>query len=136
MATKTSKYTPGDYVFKVIRSFSGFGLKTESDIPKGVCVIEYTGRVISKEEEERSRGRYLFEVSKTKTIDGSARSNTARYINHSCKPNCEPIIHSGKVLIMSTRRIEAGEELTYDYGEEYVAEHINPCKCGHCTPSI
>jgi len=69
-----------------------------------------------------------------KTIDGTIRENTARYINHSCRPNCEVEIKKGKVLVFSKRNIEAGEELSYDYGKEFWNEHIKPigCKCLKC----
>ncbi|HBB44093.1 MAG TPA: hypothetical protein DCZ83_01745 [Candidatus Yonathbacteria bacterium] len=67
-------------------------------------------------------------------IDGSARSNTARYINHSCKPNCEVDIIGGRVFVKAIKRIEAGEELNYDYGKEYFDEYIKdmPCRCAYC----
>ena len=132
MQQKKGKYVPGDFKLKVFKSYAGLGLKTEEAIPKGACVIEYVGRELSKEETETSKSRYLFEISKRKTIDGTARSNTARYINHSCKPNCEAIIHKGRVFIMAKRGIKPGEELTYDYGKEYVEEFIKPCRCGQC----
>lgn len=119
---------------RVSRSYAGLGLFAAQDIPKGACVIEYKGRKISKEEEYTSRSKYLFEVNTRMTIDGSARSNVARYINHSCRPNGEPVIHNGKVLIMARRNIKAGKELTYDYGKEYWDDHIKPrgCRCEKC----
>lgn len=127
-----SKYAPGDYQLNVKRkhSRSGLGLFTGEDIPKGTCVIEYVGRVISKEEEYSSRSKYLFQINKNKTIDGKPKWNKAGYINHSCEPNCEPEIHAGRVFIFSTKPIKAGEELTYDYGEEYCVDHCLPCLCG------
>jgi SET domain-containing protein len=134
MPAKTS-YVPGDFEFSVRRSSAGLGLFAEEVIPRGACVIEYTGRVLSKEEEETCSGKYLFEVSDRKTIDGSPRSNTARYINHSCKPNCEPIVHRGKVLIMAKRKIQPSEELTYNYGKSYFETLIGPngCRCAACA---
>jgi len=68
-------------------------------------------------------------------IDGSARSNIARYINHSCKPNCEAEIVAGRVFLRALRRIEAGEELSYDYGKEYFDMYIKPygCRCAACA---
>ncbi len=130
----TKKFVPGGYDLKVKRSSAGLGLFAGEDIPKGKCVIEYTGRLISKEEEYKSRSKYLFEVTKTKTIDGTTRSNTARYINHSHRPNCEIEIYKARVYIFSRRAIKAGEELNYDYGKEYFDEHIKPygCRCVKC----
>lgn len=135
MQKKKGKFVPGGYQLKVKRSSAGLGLFAGEDIPKGKCVIEYTGRVISKEEEYKSRSKYLFEITKTKTIDGTARSNTARYINHSHRPNCDIEIYKQRVYIFSRRNIKAGEELSYDYGKEYFDEHIKPygCRCAKCA---
>lgn len=126
-------YTPGDFDLVVRRSKTGLGLFTESEIPKGACVIEYTGVPISKEQEEKSRSKYLFEIHSRKTIDGAPRWNTARYINHSCRPNCEPNIHKGRVFIHARRRIKPGEELNYDYGANYFREFLKDiCACPKC----
>ena len=126
---KVSKYTPGDYSLLVKRSSAGLGLYAGEAIPKGVCVIEYVGRKVSKEEETTSNSKYLFEIGKNNTIDGKPKWNKAGYINHSCKGNCEPEIRAGKILIMSKRAIKEGEELGYDYGKDYYDEHVRPCKC-------
>ena len=130
-----SKFTPGDFDLRVRRSSAGLGLFTESMIPKGACIIEYVGREVSKEESETSKSKYLFEISKSKTIDGKPKWNKAGYINHSCRPNAESEITKGRVFIMATRTIKPGEELTYDYGKEYVDEHIKPfgCRCAKCA---
>lgn len=135
---KTSKFTPGGYDLRVKRSKTGLGLFTFSPIKKGKCVIEYTGKVLTKQEEEDSNSLYLFEVSKTKTIDGATRTNTARYINHSCRPNCEIDIYKGRVYVMAKRNIKEGEELTYDYDKEYFNAYIKPkgCKCRKCAPKL
>jgi SET domain-containing protein len=129
-------YSPGDFDIAVRRSFAGLGLVCgATTIPKGACVLEYTGRVLSPEEEITSRSKYLFAVSESKTIDGSARENRARYINHSCRPNCEAVTYRGRVFIMAKRAIKPGEELTYDYGREYFERHIEPkgCRCPKCA---
>lgn len=124
-----SKYTPGGYDLRVKRSSTGLGLYAGEDIPKGTCIIEYVGRVISKKEEYSSKSKYLFEVNKNKTIDGKPSINKAGYINHSCKPNCEPEIYGARVFVFSMKRIKAGEELSYDYGEDYCLDHCMPCRC-------
>lgn len=131
----SGKYTPQNWKLLVKRSSAGRGLFAGEGIPKGVCVIEYVGRTLSKEEAETSKSRYLFEISSTKTIDGKPAINKAGYINHSCRPNCETEIYKGRVFIRSIKRIKEGEELTYDYGKEYLDEFITPhgCKCAHCT---
>ncbi|MGH7175529.1 MAG: SET domain-containing protein [Minisyncoccia bacterium] len=131
-----SRYIPGDFKLHVKKSKSGKGLFAQEKIPKGACVVEYVGRSVSEAEADRDRGKYLFEIAKGKTIDGNVPGNLARYINHSCAPNCEAIGPPRRVFIFSMRRIKPGEELTYDYGTEYFDRHIKPrgCRCGKCLP--
>lgn len=124
----------GIYTLKVKRSKSGLGLFADQDIPKGVYLIEYFGKELTDEETYTSNSKYLFEINSKKTIDGSTRKNIARYINHSCKPNCEVEIKKGRILVFSKKNIKVGEELAYDYGKEYWNEYIKPigCKCSKC----
>jgi len=131
---KIKKYEPKGYKLLVKRSSAGLGLFAGEPIKKGDCLIEYIGRVISKEEEYTNKSKYLFEVNSKKTIDGRDRKNTARYINHSCRPNTEPEIYNSRVFIMAKRNIKTNEELCYDYGKEYYNEHIKPhgCRCLKC----
>jgi len=128
------RYKAIPLVLSVKRSYAGLGLFAGENIPKNACVIEYVGKVLAKGEEYTSRSRYLFEINSRKTIDGAMRSNTARYINHSCKPNCEPEIYKSRVFIFSKRTIKKGEELCYDYGIEYAKEYFSEtgCRCGNC----
>lgn len=131
MARKS--YTPGDFELVVRRSKTGLGLFAESEVPKGACIIEYRGVDITAEQEAKSRSKYLFEINSRRTIDGAPRWNTARYINHSCRPNCEPTIHKGRVWIHSRRRIKPGEELNYDYGKNYFNQYLKDiCACPKC----
>jgi SET domain-containing protein len=119
---------------KLRRGLSGFGIFATEPIKKGTFIIEYWGPLLNDEETTKKGGKYLFEVAKNKTIDGSSRKNTARYINHACKPNCEVTITRGRVFIHAIKNIKEGEELTYDYGKEYVDEYIKPygCRCKTC----
>ena len=134
MKKKIGKFTARAFDLRVKRSKTGLGLFAFSSIQKGACVIEYTGKVLTKKEEETSNSLYLFEVSKNKTIDGATRANTARYINHSCRPNCEIDIYKGRVYVMARRAIKVGEELSYDYDKEYFNSYIKPkgCRCPKC----
>lgn len=120
--------------FKIGRSKTGLGLYTKRPYKTGEFVIEYTGKRIPNSIADKLPTKYLFEIDDEWTIDGSPRSNIARYINHSCAPNCESDIFDGKILISAIRDIEAGEELSFDYGEEYFDEFIKPhgCKCPAC----
>jgi SET domain-containing protein len=122
---------------KIIRSYAGLGLAAKEPIKRGDFVIEYVGKILTTKEAENHLGKYLFEVNSKWTIDGATRTNTARYINHSCKPNCEVEIKKERVLIFAKRDIAVGEELSYDYGKEYVDEFIKPygCRCGKCKPA-
>lgn len=116
---------------RVGRSSAGLGLFTEAPIERGGFIIEYYGPILSGKDADAHGGKYLFEISKDKIIEGSARENTARYINHSCRPNSEIKIWKGRVFVFAKRPIRAGEELAYDYGKEYFDEYIKPfgCKC-------
>ncbi len=138
--SKVGKFVPGGYRLKVKRATpgAGLGLFAVEEIPKGKCIIEYVGRVISKAEEYTIVSKYLFEIHSRKTIDGKARSNTARYVNHSCRANAEPEVRNHRVYIMSKRKIKPGEEITYDYGKEYWKEYIKPhgCRCEKCKEKI
>ena len=131
------RYKPGEFELAVKRASAGLGLFAASSIPKGACVIEYTGVPITPEERRKSNSLYLFEINSRKTIDGAPRWNTARYINHSCRPNCEIEIAKGRVWIFARRNIKVGEELGYDYGEAYVNEYLaGKCLCVKCGPKV
>ncbi|MDB4992424.1 MAG: hypothetical protein JWL75_669 [Parcubacteria group bacterium] len=129
-------YTPGDFTLLVKRSSAGLGMFAGSSIPKDSCIIEYVGREISEEEAYSSKSKYLFEITKKKTLDGKPAINKAGYINHSCKPNAEAVIHKARVFIFATKNIKEGDEITYDYGKEYTKEHCTPCRCASCAPEL
>lgn len=121
---------------RVGRSSAGLGLFTNELLHKGDFVIEYTGEVITTAEADRRGGRYLFDISTRRTIDGTGRKNKARYINHFCRPNCETEIIGGRVFVFALKKVKPGEELGYDYGKEYFNEFIKPhgCRCPKCQP--
>ena len=124
------------YPFRVGRSRTGLGIFATAPIKKGKFIVEYVGPLLSNEECETIENKYLFEVNARWTIDGSSRQNVARYINHSCRPNCEVEIWRGRIYVMAKRAIKSGEELFYDYGTEYFDAHIRPkgCVCSKCLP--
>lgn len=119
----------------VRKSSAGLGLFATDKIAKGEFIIEYVGPLLTDKEADKKGGKYLFEVDKDKTIDGSARSNTARYINHSCDANCEALNESGHIRIYAKKIIPEGEELTYNYGKEYFDEFLSGgrCRCRKCA---
>lgn len=128
------RFKPLPLNLNVRRSHSGRGLFTEDRIPKGACIIEYTGRPATPRQMRENRGKYLFWTSKTTMIDGNIPANTARFINHSCVPNCEIDIRKRRVYVFARRAIKPGEELSYDYGEEYFEMHLaGDCRCAKCA---
>jgi SET domain-containing protein len=118
----------------VKRSAYGLGLFANGPIKKGEVVAEYWGPIVTDEYINQSNGKYFFEISNGLAIDGKGRKNVARYINHSCKPNCEPEekVRQQRVFITARRNIKEGEEFGYNYGKEYWDEYIKPigCRCG------
>lgn len=120
--------------YRVKRSSAGLGLFAARDIVKGSWIIEYTGERITQDEANCRGGRYLFSLNDAYVIDGKARGNIARYINHACRPNAEAVIEDdAHIMIYAIKNIPAGTEITYDYGTEYVEEFIEgKCQCAHC----
>lgn len=118
---------------EVRRSSAGLGLYAARDFSRGETVIEYVGKRLKGDHGKRNL--YIFNVDHEWDIDGSPRWNTARYINHSCKPNCEAVNDDNRIFIVAKRKIRSGEELAYDYGEDYFKEIIEPkgCRCVRCT---
>ncbi len=120
------------------KSKTGMGLFAGHDIPKNTKIIEYIGEKVSAEEADRRGGQYLFEINSKWTIDGSTRANKARYINHECKQgNCDALNVRDHIFIYAYRNIKEGEELTYNYGEEFFNDYIKPkgCLCRKCVPN-
>jgi SET domain-containing protein len=124
------------FALKIGRSRTGLGVFAEEEIKRGVRIVEYTGRTLEPGEEYTSRSKFLFQISRKKTIDGTVKSNAARYFNHSCAPNCRAENTGRRIYIVARRKIEPGEELTYNYGKEYFDEHIKRkgCRCLKCEP--
>ena len=121
---------------RVGRSATGLGLFATKPIKRGGYIATYRGRRISTAEAERreARGaRYMFTINSRWSIDGSPRWNLARYINHSCRPNADAVGRNGGIVIVASRRIEPGEEITFDYGPEYLDLFFtNDCRCAPC----
>jgi hypothetical protein len=102
----------------------GRGVFAVRTIGKGADIIEYRGRRISREsadalpdsDPDNPYHTFLFELNDGRVIDAGVRGNAARWINHSCKPNCVPCEDDQcRVFITARRTIRAGEELAYDY---------------------
>jgi SET domain-containing protein len=122
----------------------GRGVYATRDIAEGERIIEYTGALITNDEADeqcddeqmRRHHTFLFGVDDRYTIDGARGGNEARFINHSCEPNCESVVERRRVFIHAMRDIAAGEELVYDYwyttDGDYTLDdlrRIYPCRC-------
>ena len=120
----------------VKRAASGLGFFTLLPIAFDKRIIEYIGPILTNEEADRKGGKYLMTIDGEYFIDGSARSNLARYINHSCQPNAKATRTGVRVWIRSIRAIAAGEEITIDYGKKYFSDFIKTkgCECEKCRP--
>ena len=121
----------------------GRGVFALERIRPGSLIVEYMGERISSSEAHRRYGRrrerghtMLFELSATTVLDATRGGNIARYINHSCRGNCRPIMVGDRIFIESTVNIQPGVELTYDYeiqrpGRTSAAVRaIYACRCG------
>lgn len=121
--------------YKVQKSSAGLGLFAIAPFVKGDFVIEYTGDRLTDDEADKRGGRYLFTVKKNLILDGKDRKHTARYMNHSCRPNCYAEVDedNDRLRIYAKRKIAVGEELTYNYGKEYWNDYIGKnCRCEKC----
>jgi SET domain-containing protein len=120
-----------------IQGRGAFALRT---IRKGARIVEYTGERIDEDEADRRYARrkrtYLFALESGLVIDALSGGNDARFINHSCEPNCQAVEEEGRIFIHALRTIREGEELVYDYafvrGEDVDPEEEakHACRCG------
>jgi SET domain-containing protein len=120
--------------FRVARSRTGLGLFAVAPIRKGKFIIEYWGKRLPADLADEIGTKYMFEVNSRWTIDGSDRRNTARYINHSCKPNADAREIRGAIRVYAKKNIYPGDEITYNYGRTYFKIFLAPvgCKCPAC----
>jgi hypothetical protein len=132
-------------LFEVRRSrVHGDGVFALRRIRKGTRIIEYLGERIShrvadrryEDHDENDNHTFLFSVDRGVVIDAGVDGNDARFINHSCEPNCESAIERRRVFIDAIRDIDPGEELSYDYqigrerGDPSNVDEIYACRCG------
>ncbi len=125
----------------------GLGAFATSPIADGQRLIEYTGERLTPAEadarypdvEGERHHTYLFAIDDDVVIDAAVDGNAARFINHSCDPNCDAIIEDARIWIEAIRPIGAGEELAYDYAYMLEERHTPaakrrfPCHCGAAT---
>lgn len=123
----------------------GWGLVALEDIARGRFVVEYVGEVVDAAElarrvEARGRGGgaghfyYLALDGAHETLDAARRGNLARFINHSCAPNCVTerwqVLGEWRVGVFARTHIAAGTELTFDYHLHSFGGAKVPCRCG------
>ena len=128
----------------------GNGVFAAADLPAETTLVEYRGRLLTHKQADRlypgadTGHTFLFILNERYVIDANEQGNVARWINHSCAPNCRAVLEEDeggnkrkdRVLIETLRPIGAGEELTYDYGitlEERHTERLKKiwaCRCG------
>jgi SET domain-containing protein len=120
--------------YRVARSRTGLGGFATEEIQKKQLIDTYRGQVIDNKTADERDNRYMFEVNSRWTIDGSNRRNLARYFNHSCRPNAESDVKGHRVIIVARKKIQPGEEITYDYGKDYFDIFLKPigCQCDKC----
>lgn len=145
--------TSGKPPYRVRRSkIHGTGVFATQAIRKGTRLAEYVGERVSHAEADRryehkpedDNHTFLFTVDARTVIDGGVGGNEARFINHSCDPNCEAVVERRRVFIETIRPIGVGEEISYDYGIERSPDdppnidEIFACRCGaaNCRGSM
>lgn len=136
----------------------GNGVFAARDLPAECYLLDYTGRLLTHDEANGKYGgienghTFLFTLNETYVVDGNDRGNSARWLNHSCNPNCKAwtIAHpSGdprrdRIVLETLVAIPMGTELTFDYGivlqEPYTPELLAlwACRCGceNCTGTL
>ena len=120
-------------------SIHGRGVFALRRIPKGTRIIEYKGKLITDKEADRRYSRVhehsphtmLFSLEGGWVIDATRRGNSARWINHSCAPNCEIEEEGQRIFIEARRDIRLGDELTYDYNLQIGEKHTKKAKREH-----
>lgn len=122
----------------------GKGVFAARHMAAGERVIEYVGEIISMAEAlarhphdpQQPNHTFYFQLDDLRVIDAVRRGNDAKWINHSCRPNCEPQEVDGRIFIQTRRPVFRGEELTFDYGlvsDEPVTPALKAqyaCRCG------
>jgi SET domain-containing protein len=138
------KEEPNPYFELRTSAIQGTGAFATRTIKKGTRIIEYLGQRISwrtadkryDDEKMNRHHTFLFTVDDKTCIDAAVNGNDARFINHSCDPNCEAINDRKRIFIEAIRTIPAGTELVYDYQYERTDDHsaederFYKCRCG------
>jgi len=118
----------------------GCGVFAGEPINKNTRIIDYAGELVRNRDCAEREARYLeqgciwvFRINRTWSRDAAVDGNIARFINHSCQPNCWFQVVDQTIWIRASRRIEPAEELTYDYAT--VGDHTIQCRCRPGCPT-
>ena len=139
------RMSANDRPFEICASpIQGLGAFAKRAIPAGTRLIEYAGERLTPAQadarypdvpDERHH-TFLFAIDDDVVIDAAVDGNDARFINHSCDPNCDAVVDEGRIWIETIRDVAPGEELAYDYAYELEERHTPaakrryPCSCG------
>jgi SET domain-containing protein len=132
-------------LFEIRQSpIQGLGAFATRRIPSGTRLIEYAGERLTPPQADarypevpgERHHTFLFSIDDEWVIDAAVGGNDARWINHTCDPNCDAVVDDGRIWIETIRDVEPGEELAYDYAYELEERHTPsakrryPCNCG------
>ena len=118
------------FKYSAIHRYGGFA---RQNIARSTRLIEYLGERISKAESLRrceANNEYIFTLNELQDLDGNVPWNPARLLNHSCAPNCDAELEDDRIWIVASRPIQAGEEITFNYGFDLADYREYPCHCG------
>ena len=126
--------TPASDLYEVKPSpIHGFGVFARRNLPEDTRVLEYLGERLTKAESLRRRklgNFFVFIVTDEFDIDGAVDWNPARFINHSCTPNCDAQMEDERIWIIARRELREGEELSFNYGYNLDDYEDHVCRCG------
>ena len=139
------RMSANDRPFEICASpIQGLGAFATRAIPAGTRLIEYAGERLTPAQADarypdvpgERHHTFLFAIDDDVVIDAAVDGNDARFINHSCDPNCDAVVDEGRIWIETIRDVAPGEELAYDYAYELEERHTPaakrryPCSCG------
>jgi SET domain-containing protein len=122
-------------------SVHGDGVFAVEPIARNTCIIDYAGELVRNGPESQSREArdledgcvWVFRINRAWSRDAAVGGNIARFINHSCRPNCRFEVVGKTIWIRAARAIRSGEELTYDYA--IIGTRTVPCRCRPGCPN-
>lgn len=121
------------HIYLAPSPIEGIGAFAKTDLANGTRVTDYSGERITKAMSLRrceAGNQFIFSIDDEFDLDGNCASNLARFVNHSCLPNCEAVLIEQRIWIVASRPIAAHEEITFNYGYDLEFYREHPCHCG------